>query len=274
MTFEQSVMIRSLDHLKTRDVHADHDRKNKKIQNMTVIKNNSLEKDAEIKKIKKKPSYRLKRATWFEKKEYEKLLVLLQTHYPEDFPKKDIVDSVPTLKIRQRIKKENKISLTDLMVSRFLHQYITVQQHKPLLNKEYENLLSLTQSYYPKDFTINYSANPTRSVFKRIAKDAKINISNLTMCRFFNQYLKNQKSFLKKQEKIYNSILIDLQNIYPEAFPKEDKKLLKLGIFEDIKSEGKIHATDDDLKAFLKSYTKSEDYLGCYFTTPVRHDLK
>lgn len=274
MTFEQSVMIRSLDDQKTRDVHAEHDRKSKKIQNMIVIKNNSSEKNATIDKTKKKPSYRVKRATWFEKEEFDNLLTLFQTHYPKDFPKKKVVNTIPTLSILKVIKKEKKIQITDLLLSRFLHQYVLIQRHKSLTIKTYVMLLELIQSHYPKDFSIDYTAMPKTSIFKRIKNEKKVDIEALTLRRFVNQYLKKQKDFFIYRERKDKKILTTLQTHYPIAFPKENKKLLKLGIFEDIKNEGKIHATDDDLKAFLNSYTKSVDYLDCYFTAPVRHDLK
>ena len=73
---------------------------------ITNRKNKSPEKNS---KNGKKPSYRVKRATWFEKDEYERLLILFQKHYPKDFPKKETVDSIPTLRIRKLIKKEKKL---------------------------------------------------------------------------------------------------------------------------------------------------------------------
>ena len=225
-------------------------------------------------KKEKKPSYRVKRATWFEKDEYEKTLKLFQEHYPKDFPKKKVVDTIPTLSILKAIKKEKKIKITDLLLSRFFHQYITKQQNKSFSNKKYEIFLNLIETHYPKDFSKDYNVTPKNSIFKRIKKENKISLSKLGLCRFVNQYLKKQKAYFNYRDKKDKEILIMLQTIYPKAFPKNERKLLKLGIFEDIKTEGKIPVTDNDLKSFLDDYTKSKGYLECYFTNPVRHDLK
>ena len=114
--------------------------------------------------------------------------------------------------------------INNLMMSKKGYTYNNIIDK---IEKFGKNFLNLTQTHYPKDFAEDYSQTPTRSIFKRITKDAKINISNLTMCRFFNQYLKKQKIFLRKKEKRNKEILTALQNVYPDAFPKNNKKLLK-----------------------------------------------
>ena len=241
------------------------------------IVNNHKKKNPNVKStetVKKKPRKRIIRATWFEKDEFEKLLKLFQKHYPKEFPKKETTDSIPKLSILKLIKKEKKINITDLMLSRFLHQYIRKQEHKSLLRKNYESLLKFIQEAYPKEFSLDHSISPTPSVLNTIKKENKIKIPHLILYRFFNQYLKNQSIFLRKKEKQNKAILIALQSTYPDAFPKDSPKLLKLGIFEDIQKDGKIHITDEDLKSFLEYYTKTEDYLNCYFTNPVRYDLE
>ena len=274
MTSGQSVMIKSYVYTKKNTLFSMHENNNRKSQNMTVIKKNSSKNNSESKNIKKKPSYRVKRATRLERDEYEKLLKIFQEHYPKDFPKKKIADTIPTLSILKIIKKEKKILLSDVSLSQFFQQYVAKQHNKSLSNTDFKYYFKKFINVYQKDFAKDYSKTPTHSIFKKIKENSELNISRLTLHRFVNQYLKKQKIFLQNQEKKDKEILTALQNIYPEAFPKKNKKLLKLGIFEDIKNEGKIHTTDDDLKAFLKNYTKSEDYLDCYFTTPVRHDLK
>lgn len=65
-----------------------------------------------------------------------------------------------------------------------------------------------------------------------------------------------------KKFKIYRSMRRRLSRSYPEAFPARGRRPpLKIGIIDDLRSDGRINGAVTDCRVFLRIWTNSTAYL-------------
>ena len=86
--------------------------------------------------------------------------------------------------------------------------------------------------------------------------------------------LKNAKvqKFIKKSlDPKYPKILQILQEKFPEAFPTDQVRVLKLGIHKDIKENTEINGKD--IFIFLRKYCRSFKYRQAHTEGASRYDL-
>jgi ProP effector len=70
-----------------------------------------------------------------------------------------------------------------------------------------------------------------------------------------------------------NEILKQLQELYPQLFSIDNPKLLKVGVYKDIRSEGKIQATAQELSRFLHYFCTRPIYAMKQELGAIRYNL-
>jgi len=85
------------------------------------------------------------------------------------------------------------------------------------------------------------------------------------------QNAKLKKNIKKSLDPKYPKILQILQEKFPEAFPKDQVRVLKLGIHKDIKENTEINGKD--IFIFLRKYCRSFKYRQAHAEGASRYDL-
>lgn len=83
--------------------------------------------------------------------------------------------------------------------------------------------------------------------------------------------IKVQKFIKKSLDPKYPKILQILQEKFPEAFPTDQVRVLKLGIHKDIKENTEINSKD--IFIFLRKYCRSFKYRQAHAEGASRYDL-
>ena len=82
---------------------------------------------------------------------------------------------------------------------------------------------------------------------------------------------KVQKIIKKPLDPRYPKILQILQEKFPEAFPTDQVRVLKLGIHKDIKENTEINSKD--IFIFMRIYCRSHKYRQAHIEGASRYDL-
>jgi len=85
------------------------------------------------------------------------------------------------------------------------------------------------------------------------------------------QNAKVKKNIKKSLDPRYPKILQILQEKFPEAFPTDQVRVLKLGIHKDIKENTEINGKD--IFIFLRKYCRSFKYRQAHAEGASRYDL-
>jgi len=85
------------------------------------------------------------------------------------------------------------------------------------------------------------------------------------------QNAKVKKIIKKPLDPRYPKILQILQEKFPEAFPKDQVRVLKLGIHKDIKENTEINSKD--IFIFMRIYCRSFKYRQAHIEGANRYDL-
>ena len=85
------------------------------------------------------------------------------------------------------------------------------------------------------------------------------------------QNAKVKKMIKKPLDPRYPKILQILQEKFPEAFPKDQVRVLKLGIHKDIKENTEINSKD--IFIFMRIYCRSFKYRQAHIEGANRYDL-
>jgi len=85
------------------------------------------------------------------------------------------------------------------------------------------------------------------------------------------QNAKLKKNIKKSLDPKYPKILQILQEKFPEAFPKDQVRVLKLGIHKDIKENTEINSKD--IFIFMRIYCRSFKYRQAHIEGASRYDL-
>ena len=72
----------------------------------------------------------------------------------------------------------------------------------------------------------------------------------------------------------YEEVINELSAKYPKLFNKEEVKLLKVGIRQDIISRGGLTITKSQLSKFLKVYCTGREYKKLHIENAKRYDLE